>query len=205
MTQSSPPRANMLPSGWNATLRTLAEKSWSVSRQAPVLISQTRAVRSSLVLTRRHPSGLQASDLTQSVWPHSTFRQAPVTASQMRSVWSSLALISRRPSGLNARERISLICPLQENSGVALSLSQTRTSLDAVPAANRSPSGLIATLKGLEKVSRNTDVARSAVLKLLSRNATSGTYACATVRRDASSARRSTLICTNRLIILPAT
>ena len=70
--------------------------------RAPVAVSHSRAVLSTLVVASSLPSGLNATPITGSVWPIRIRVRAPVAVSHSRAVLSTLAVASRLPSGLNA-------------------------------------------------------------------------------------------------------
>src|SRR5262249_52500465 len=66
---TAPPAARVLPSGLNATARTLANCATRVARVLPVATSHSLTVASQLPEARVLPSGLNATELTRSVGP----------------------------------------------------------------------------------------------------------------------------------------
>ena len=86
---------------------------WPVkmARVWPEAMSQTRAVRSSLALTRDRPSGANATQFTSSVWPGNFAISLPVAASHSRAEWSPLPVSTRLPSEAKATAMTGFSCP----------------------------------------------------------------------------------------------
>jgi len=69
--RSSPPDANCLPSGENATALALFRWPVSVSRAVPVATSQSRTLLSAPAEASKRPSELKATARTEPLWPAS--------------------------------------------------------------------------------------------------------------------------------------
>jgi hypothetical protein len=134
-----------LSSGEKATDQSQPEWPSSVCRDAPVSVSQSRAVSSRDTDATRLPFAEKATEVTTSEWPSSVCRAAPVFTSQRRIILSCDPDTTSLPSGEKATELTMPEWPSSVCRAAPVFVSHSRTVSSHDPDATSLPSGEKAT------------------------------------------------------------